>query len=113
MQDFAHFCSTYRTLWHLGAVKGTRDLVERIDSFKWEIEQEGPLAMPSVESKVTEFQNKAWQMQRLLDRLAVGQNNPEDQTYQSGEENMDGLVEWFANERKQLSSTFQSYLGKV
>lgn len=113
MQDFAHYCSTCRTLWHLGAVKGTRDLVGRIESFKWEIEQQGPLAMPSVEAKVAEFQNKAWQMQRLLDRLAVGQNNPEDRAYQSGEENMDGLVEWFANERKELKATFQPYLGEA
>ena len=113
MQEFAHYCSTYRTLWHLGAVKGTRDLVGRIDSFKWEIEQQGPLAMSSVESKITEFQNKAWQIQRLLDRLSVGQNNPEDRAYQSGEENMDGLVEWFANERKELKVTFQPYLGEV
>ena len=113
MQDFAHYCSTYRTLWHLGAVKGTRDLVGRIESFKWEIEHQGPLAMPSVEAKVTEFQKKAWQMQRLLDRLPAGQNNPEDRAYQSGEENMDGLVEWFANERKELNATFQPYLSEA
>src|ERR1039457_5485437 len=46
MMDFAQYCSTYWTHWtleHLGPVKGTRDLVERIDSFKWEIEQQGPL----------------------------------------------------------------------
>ena len=113
MQDFAQYCSTYRTLWHIGAVKGTRDLVGRIESFKWEIEQQGPLAMPAIETKVTEFQNKAWQMQRLLDRLAAGQNNPEDHAYQSGEENMDGLVEWFADERKKLRTTFQTYLGEA
>lgn len=113
MQDFAHYCATYRTLWHLGAVKGTRDLVGRIDSFKWEVEQRGPLAMPSVENKIAEFQRKAWQIQRLLDRLSAGQNNPEDQAYKTGEENMDALVEWFANERKALRATFQPYLGEA
>lgn len=75
MMDFAQYCSTYWTHWtleHLGPVIGTRDLVERIDSFKWEIEQQGPLHMPDVETKASEFQRKAWQIQRLLDRLAVG-----------------------------------------
>lgn len=113
MIDFAHYCSTYWTLVHLGTVKGAGDLVERINSFKWEIEQQGPLNMPAVEAKASEFQRKAWQMQRLLDRLAVGQNDPEDRAYQSGEENMNGLVEWFANERRELRATFQPYLGEA
>ena len=110
MTDFAHYCSTYSTMLHIGAVNGTRDLVEKIDSLKWEIEQQGPLHMPDVETKANEFQRKAWQMQRLLDRLAAGQNNPEDRAYQSGEENMIGLIEWFANERKELRAVFQPYL---
>ncbi len=113
MMDFAQYCSTYWTLEHLGPVKGTRNLVERIDSFKWEIEQQGPLHMPDVETKASEFQRKAWQIQRLLDRLAVGQNNPEDRAYQSGEENMSGIVEWFANERRELRATFQAYLSEA
>jgi hypothetical protein len=116
MMDFAQYCSTYWTQWtlaHLGPVKGTRELVERIDSFKWEIEQQGPLRMPDVEAKASEFQRRAWQMQRLLDRLAVGQNNPEDRAYQSGEENMNGLVEWFVNERHELRTTFQPYLSEA
>ncbi len=116
MMDFAQYCSTYWTEWthaHLGPVKGTRNLVERIDSFKWEIEQQGPLHMPDVETKASEFQRKAWQIQRLLDRLAAGQNSPEDHAYQSGEENMSGVVEWFANERRELRATFQSYLSEA
>ena len=113
MTAFAHYCSTYRTLLHMRAVNGTRDLVEKIDSLKWEIEQQGPLHMSDVEAKASEFQRKAWQMQRLLDRLPAGQNNPEDRAYQSGEENMDGLVEWFANEGKELRATFQPYLSEA
>jgi hypothetical protein len=69
--------------------------------------------MPDVEAKASQFQRKAWQMQRLLDRLAVGQNNPEDRAYQSGEENMSGLVEWFANERRALRAIFQGYLSEA
>lgn len=87
--------------------------MKQIDSFKWEIEQQGPLAMPTVESKIKEFQNKAWKMQRLLDRLAADQNNPVDRIYQTGEENLDAIVDWFANEEKELKTTFQSYLSEA
>lgn len=111
MKQFSHFCTTYRTLQHVGAVYSTRDLVEQIESFKWEIDQHGPLAMPNVEDKASQFEKKAWQMQRLLDRIAVGQNNPHDPAYNSAEENLDGLVDWFATEHRQLKTLFQPYLG--
>ena len=55
MTQFAQYSSTYVTLNHLKVVNGTRDLVARIDTFEWEIEQHGPLAMPEVEAKVEEF----------------------------------------------------------
>ena len=113
MSTFAHYCSTYRTLLHIEAVNGTRDLVEKIDSLKWEIEQQGPLHMPDIEDKAAEFLRRAWQMQRLLDRLSAGQDSPEDHSYKSNEENMDGLVEWFANEGKELRTIFQPYLGEA
>lgn len=111
MKEFAHYCSTYRTLQQVRAVNGTRDLVEHIESFKWEIDQHGPLAMPDIEGKAAEFQNKAWQLQRILDRIAGGQSNPLDRAYDSAEENLDGLVDWFANEHRQLRTSFQPYLG--
>jgi len=113
MTAFAHYCSTYRTLLHMGVVNGTTDLIEKIDSLKWEIEQQGPLYMSDVEAKASEFQRKAWQMQRLLDRLPAGQNNPEDHAYQSGEENMNAILKWFANEGKELRATFQPYLSEA
>lgn len=69
--------------------------------------------MPDVESKIKVFQNKAWQMQRLLDRLDQGRNNPEDRNYQTGEENLDAIVDWFANEQKELKVIFQPYLGST
>jgi len=59
MAQFAQYCSMYVSLHHIKAVNGTRDLVARIDTFKWEIEQQGPLGMPEVEAKVREFVNGA------------------------------------------------------
>ena len=113
MKEFSRYCSTYRTLLHLGTVNGTRDLVAQIESFKWEVDQHGPLAMPDVEKKASEFEKNAWQLQRLLDRIAGGQNNPHDPSYATAEENVDALVVWFANEHRELRALFQPYLSGV
>jgi hypothetical protein len=111
MFQFSHYCSTYWTLYHLGAVKKARDLVARIDTFKWEIEQHGHLDMPDVEDKEKELISNAWNMQRLIDRIAGGQNKPVDRTYATAEENIQGVVEWFANENHELKTLFRPYLA--
>ena len=111
MHRFSHYCSTYSTLLHLGSVKGTRDLTDRIDSFKWEIEQHGHLGMPDVEERMGQFVNSAWKMQRLIDRMAGGQNNPHDPPYATAEDNLNALIEWFAKEDRELKTLFQPYLS--
>ena len=111
MREFAQFCETYSTMRQGKPVDITRDLVARIDSFKWEIEKHGPLQMPEVEKKASEFQNKAWQLQRLLDRIAGGQNQPLDKTFDTAEDNKFGLVEWFHNEGRNLRTLFEPYLS--
>lgn len=113
MYKFAHFCSTYRTLQYVKAVHGTREIVEYIENFKWEIDKYGPLAMPDIEKKVEEFQSMAWQLQRVLDRIAGGQNNPLDQAYETAEENLDDIIDWFSNEYRGLRASFQPYLDVV
>lgn len=69
--------------------------------------------MPNVEIKISDFRNNALKMQRLLDRLAVGRDIPEDQNYQTGKENLEAIVDWFANEKKELKAIFQPYLGET
>lgn len=95
----------------MGAVNKARDLVARIDTFKWEIAQHGHLDMPDVEAKVKELISNAWNIQRLIDRIAGGQNGPVDHTYATAEENVEGVVEWFANENRELKTLFHPYLA--
>lgn len=110
MRQFSDYCVTYRTLQHVDAVRGTHNLVEQIENFKWEIAQLGYLGMPVVEEKSTQFVNKAWQMQRVLDRIAGGQNIDLDSARSSDEQNLDHLVDWFDAEHRQLSMLFLPYL---
>jgi hypothetical protein len=113
MKQFVHYCSTYRTLQCIGNVNGTRELVDQIENFKWEIEQHGPLDIPVIEEKVSELQKKGWQLQRVLDRIAGVQNTPADRAYDTAEENVDGLIDWFANEHRTLKVLFRPYLEKA
>ncbi len=111
MFQFSHYCCTYNTLLHIGNVKGTRDLTDHIDTFKWEIEKHGHLGMPDIEELVRQFVNSAWKMQRLIDRIIGGQNNPHDAPYATAEENLDALIEWFAKEKSELKLHFEPYLS--
>lgn len=111
MHHFTKYCSKYWTLYHMNEVNRTRELTERIDNFKWEIEQHGHLDMPDVEEKVNAFINGAWKLQRLVDRIANGQNNPHDREYATAEENVKGLTDWFAEQNCELKSLFQPYLA--
>lgn len=111
MKEFAHYCETYSTKLHLRAVEGTRDLVAHIESFEWEIDRLGPLDISQAEEKMHELTQKAWQLQRILDRIAGGQNNPADREYETAEDNKIGLIEWFHAERKGLQTLFEQYLG--
>lgn len=43
MHYFSKYCSTYWTLYHMGEVNRSQELMERIATFKREIEQHGHL----------------------------------------------------------------------
>ncbi len=110
---FSRYCAQYFTLQSLGQVKGTRDLVARIDTFKWEVEQHGPLNMPDVELRIAELIRAAWSLQRLLDRLAAGQNESLDPVYSTAEENREAVSDWFAAQDRELKELFSPYLAEA
>lgn len=111
MHHFSKYCSAYWTRYHIGEVNRSRELMEHIDTFKWEIEQHGHLDMPNIEEKAKAFINSAWKLQRLIDRIANGQNNAHDREYATAKENVEGLVDWFDKENRELKTLFQPYLG--
>jgi hypothetical protein len=110
VKDFARYCTTYRTAFLQKMVSGTRELMDRRDSFTLELEKFGPLEMPSVELKVSELSNKAVQLQRALDRSRGSDPQPLDSKYTTLEENIDAIMDWFAEEEKALPSLFKQYL---
>lgn len=111
MHHFSLYCSKYWTLYCMGDVDRSRELTSRIDTFEWEIKQHGHLGMPDVDAKAKELILGAWKMQRLVDRIAGSQTNPHDRQYETAEENVHALVEWFAKENGELKALFQRYLS--
>jgi len=110
LKDFLHFCSTYKTMQHLKMVQGTNDLSNKIDTFKWEVEQHGPLDMPEVENLIENSKKKAWQLQRLLDRLTGPNAQPLEKGFEIAEDNLYAVIDWFADKEKELKEMFEPYL---
>ena len=95
----------------MGEVNRSGELTSRISTFECEIKQHGTLGMADVEAKANELVRGAWKMQRLVDRIAGGQTNPHDREYETAEDNIHELVDWFAKENGELQALFQPYLS--
>ena len=108
--DFLHFCSKYRTLQSVGNVKGTNDLMNRLDRFKWEVAQRGPLDMPEVEKVFQEANSRAVQLQRTLAKLGEPGNRRTDPDYIAEEDKLDEFVQWFALKEREAATVFEPYL---
>ncbi len=90
------------------AVEGTRDLVRHIEELKLKIDNYGPLNMPDIEKKAIKFQNKGWQLQRVLDLLEG--HRPNDIEVETLEDQMHCITDWFAQEHKEIRGIFTKYL---
>ena len=95
---------------HLKMVQGTNDLTNKIDTFIWEVEQQGPLDMPEVEDLVENARRKAWQLQRLLDRLTGPNARPLYKEFETAEDNLYAVIDWFAAKERELKDMFEPYL---
>jgi hypothetical protein len=109
MHHFALYCSMYWTLYHMGEINRSKELTSSISTFEWEIKQHGHLGMVDVEEKAKQLVKNAWKMQRLVDRIVGGQTNPHDREYETAEDNIHGLVDWFAKENDELQALFEPY----
>lgn len=91
-------------------VQGTNDLTNKIDTFIWEVEQHGPLDMPEIEDLIEASRKKAWQLQRLLDRLSGPNAQPLDSKFETAEDNLYAVIDWFGEKEKDLKDSFEPYL---
>lgn len=112
LRDFLNFCSTYTTIKSIGIsqAKGTGDLPQKADLFRWEIEQYGPLDMPQVEKLTSLAYQNAVQLQRLIDRLDGPNPKPINAEFETAQENIHALIDGFGSQQKELRNIFDPYL---
>lgn len=109
VKNFLHYCSIYWTMQCQDMVKGSNDLVRMLHSFKKSVDVEGPLNIPDLKSRIDEIITNAWKMQRLVDCLRPA-HSPIDSVYQTLEDNVYDLIEWFAQQEKEIDELFEPYL---
>lgn len=107
---FADFCLTYQALHPQTARYRTRELSAEIGRFKSVLDSLGPLAMPEFAPLLSDIMNHAWNFQRLLDRQNGLNSLSIDRQFQTLEDNLDGMVEWFADVKKRISAEIDPYL---
>jgi len=110
LSDFLHYCSTYCTMLSMKAVDGTRHLSSRTHEFKWETRPVAFLRMPRVQDLVKTAIAKANELQRVLGRSSDPNPKPIDPTCRDVEENIDKLVEWFAEQERNLPTVIDLYM---
>ena len=107
---FVNFCSTFRTRFGNGIVKSGSELLDHRDAFMEEYDALGPLGMPKVEERVSQITGRAVQLQRAIDRTKNRDPKPLDSQYNSLDENLDALVDYFGDQRRELPALFKEYL---
>ena len=108
--DFLHFCVTYETQRQLHVVTRARDLVQRLDGFREQITQLGPLNMLAVEQQRGEIIAHAWALQRVIDRLEGIHDRPENPDYELLMQELHDLLDWFAVQETEIPILFQEFL---
>lgn len=107
---FADFCLKYRTLHPRRTPDRTRDLSPEIDTLKATMESLGPLSMPELSPLELDLVAHARNLQRLLDRQSAFDLRPIDRSFKTIEDNIDGIVDWFADVKDRIRKEIDPYL---
>ena len=70
----------------------------------------GPLAMPELGPLQSDVVANAWNLQRLLDRQGGTNPRPINQEFVTLEDNLDGIVDWFAGVKQRIKAEIDPYL---
>lgn len=108
---FADFCAQYKTLHLSPSPNRTHELMSEISRFKMSIEDLGPLSVPGFVNLYSSAVANAWKLQRLLDREIGPNPMPIEARYKTVAENLDGLIEWFAQAKEDVKVTMNTFLA--
>ena len=107
---FADFCLKYRTLHPISSPDRTQALTSEITRLKDGIEMLGPLSIPSFVDIYSSMVTNAWNMQRLLDRQMGFDPKPIESRFETVEDNIDGIIDWFSQAKIDIKEIIDPYL---
>jgi len=108
--SFADFCLTYKTLHPQTTPDRTHNLSAEIDRLKATLEFLGPLSLPKLAPLQSDLVAHPGNFQRLLDRQAGPDPQPINREFQTIEDNIDGIVDWFADVKERIKKEIDPYL---
>ena len=108
--EFADFCIQYQTLNFALTPNRTHELTSEISRFKMGIEMLGPISIPDFVDIYSSAIANAWNLQRLLDREMGLDPKPIETRYKTIEDNIDGIIDWFAQAKKEVKIVMDPFL---
>ena len=74
------------------------------------IEMLGPISIPDFVDIYSSAIANAWNLQRLLDREMGLDPKPIETRYKTIEDNIDGIIDWFAQAKKEVKIVMDPFL---
>lgn len=108
--NFADFCIKYQTLHPTLSPDRTQALTSEITRLKDGIEMLGPLSIPSFVDIYSSMVTNAWNMQRLLDRQMGFEPKPIESHFETVDDNIDGIIDWFSQAKIDIKEIIDPYL---
>jgi hypothetical protein len=107
---FAEYCIRYQTLHARNEAHRTHDLSAEIGKLNSKIDALGHLSMPQLQPLIKDITTQAWNFQRLLDRQGGSAQRPINREFQNVEDNLDGIVDWFAGLKRRIKEEIDPHL---
>lgn len=107
---FADSCLQYQALHSAKFPDRTHELTSEISRFKNGTEMLGPLSIPNFVDIYSSAVANAWNLQRLLDREMGLDPKPIEPRYKTLEENIDGIIYWFAQAKIDIKEVMAPFL---
>jgi hypothetical protein len=113
--EFADFVGKYKTGYEPRVVISTRELVSNIKTFERALNLLGPVSIPGFVVLSKELQNKAWRLQRALDRwasevakeqaLSLGVSIDSDNEAEASK-----ICQWFHHQKPSIKELFKAHV---
>jgi hypothetical protein len=108
--DFVRYCCVFRTSYVMGDATSGTEVLDARDEFLNNYDALGPLGMSTVHDRISQITGQAVNLQRAIDRTKSADPKPLSSDYESLNDNLDALVDYYGRQRQELPALFEEYL---